>query len=118
VKSESLKDRLDNKVMWRLVNWGAYQRAGFQDGPHLDPKYASWQNQILKDGDKHADIEGPPPYIDELDGAKTQTAMIEFKKAVLDAHRLLTLHYRDGLFLQRKHRKTIRIARNLFWRWL
>ncbi len=111
VRPESIKDHRDNRTTWRLANWGAFIRAEWQDGPHLDPKNSTWMGQIV---DEHSgNLPDPPAYIDAEDGERTQYAMIRFMIYDTGAANVLIRHYRDMLRV-----RGLRKSRNLFWRWL
>ncbi len=105
-------DQMDNQTHFALLNWGAYIRRSWKDGPRKYPRSASWQAQVT-DRRLPEVIEYPEP-VDDLDAMTTQAAMVRcMVSGEMETAMLLTKHYRDGWAISglKKHR-------GKFWRFL
>ena len=107
---DSKKDRRDNQVIWQLVNWGHYVRAGMAGIPKEYPLGASWHQQIT---DSWPDENDQPVQIDEDAGQKTQDAIVRCMSSDMETAMILVKHYRDGWQVT-----SLRSCRNRFWKYL
>lgn len=126
------EDKRNNDVHYRLVEWGAYARAGKKDGPRVSPCSASWQHQVTGRVNP-VDIE-EPQYIDADNAERTHAAIVRMMQADKEGATLLMRRYRDGFNInvesevaefrkkiQKKKNQLdrgINISRNKFWKFL
>lgn len=103
----------NDRVHYRLKNWGAFKRVNTACGPMESPMSSIWQGQITDDY--------PPVdlfeeyYIDNTDAEKVQKAMMMCMSCDKRVAMILVqhYHYRSGSASHLVHK-----ARNKFWRYL
>ena len=111
----NLSEKHDNRVDWRLSNWGRVVNADWQDGPRRNPKSQAWQDQVTQ---SYVDEGLPLPEPDRADAEEVHQAMIRCMKTDMDTARVLTRHYRDYWYSGERHNKMLAALRFRFWRWL
>jgi len=114
MQSSSARVEANDRIHYRLKNWGAFQRANVDDGPPEHPVPAEWQSQVTDRGKWPAEpLEDH--YIDECDAERVQRGIIlcmEHHKAVA---MVLVRHYH---YQVAGSMHNLRKARNKFWRYL
>ena len=106
------REDANDRIHYRLKNWGAFQRANADDGPADNPVPAEWQSQITDDNvwppEELADT-----YIDECDAERIQHALILCSERDNVVAMILRRHY-----YYRMTSSGVHIAINKFWRYL
>lgn len=107
----------DNRLQWRLVNWGKFINAGMGPVPSEHPDSASWHEQIVNPGDSMEDA----AFIDDDDAEAVQHAMVCFMVHDIRAANVLIKFYRDGMDANgaiKADDPGLRRIRNKFWKYL
>ena len=110
VMRSKYRDRRDNHVEFRLINWGRAVNKAWTDGPRRNAHSQSWHEQIESG---YAGEEDPPVPVDFDDAEQVQHGMIRCMISDMETAMLLTRRYRDDWNIT-----GLRKLRNKFWKYL